>query len=170
MNFTHIIDEMNKASLFDLYRLNVAINKELSNPDRINAIKKKLYLGMRLTYFESTQNRSIKCQLIEMKPTKAIVLDEEKNKHLVMPYFMLNLDHVDTFIHDDGKRLTANMLNVGEYVGFNKDGQVIVGRIKSLNVKTASIITSSGMHWRVSYNLLHRVHNADAIINNYIEG
>lgn len=39
MDYTYLINELNKASAFDLYRLYAAIGKELRNPNRINVIK-----------------------------------------------------------------------------------------------------------------------------------
>ena len=38
MNYTDLLTELNKASLFDLFRLNVAIDRELENPHRLIAI------------------------------------------------------------------------------------------------------------------------------------
>ena len=35
MDYTHLLNELNKATAFDLYRLHVAIGNELENPRRI---------------------------------------------------------------------------------------------------------------------------------------
>ena len=39
MNYTNILQELEEASLFDLYRLSVAIEDELNNPQRIAKVK-----------------------------------------------------------------------------------------------------------------------------------
>ena len=80
-----------------------------------------------------------------------------------MPYYMLNLDNIDTSIYEKTDKLTANNLSVGDCVGFrsSRDGKDIAGVIKRLNTKTVSLITSSGCKWRVSYAYLHRIHDAE---------
>ena len=51
MNNTDILKILDKTSAFDLYRLQVAIAREIKDPKRIARIKKKLSLGMNLSYF-----------------------------------------------------------------------------------------------------------------------
>ena len=60
MDYTLLINELNKASTFDLYRLYAAIDKELRNPIRIKLIKQKLIIGMELSYFNFVENRLFK--------------------------------------------------------------------------------------------------------------
>lgn len=163
MDYTHILNELNKANLFDLYRLHIAIGNELDNPSRLMTVKQKLRLGMDLTYFEPTENRLLKGKLLELRPKKAVILDCEQNRRFVVPYYMLNIDGVETAIHQHGDQLTANNLKVGECVGFNKDGKNIVGLIKSLNQNTVTLIVSTGERWRVAYAYLYRIHDAEAV-------
>jgi hypothetical protein len=42
MDYSIIIGELKQASLFDLYRLSVAINQQLENPRRLSEIKESL--------------------------------------------------------------------------------------------------------------------------------
>ena len=39
MDYSKIIEELKKASLFDLYRLRVALNHQLETPRRVEEIK-----------------------------------------------------------------------------------------------------------------------------------
>lgn len=39
MDYTAIINELNKSTSFDLYRLSIAIRNELENPRRLSVIK-----------------------------------------------------------------------------------------------------------------------------------
>jgi hypothetical protein len=50
-----------------------------------------------------------------------------------------------------------------DIVGFNKDGAQIIGIIVRLNHKTVTIITRENHRWRVSYNYLFKVIDADVI-------
>ena len=66
MNYTHLVQELNSATTFDLYRLHVAIGNELKNPKRILSIKRNLRVGMQLSYFYHAENRLIKSKLLKM--------------------------------------------------------------------------------------------------------
>ena len=162
MDYTHLLNELNKATSFDLYRLHVAIGNEIENPKRILSIKQKLRIGMELSYFYHIENRLVKAKLLEMRQKNVIVLDHEKNKRFSIPYYMLNVDGIDVDIYESKstETLTANMLKVGDCVGFNKDGESIVGIIKRINHKTVTLETNSGHQWRVAYSFLYRVHDA----------
>lgn len=163
MDYTHLLNELNKATSFDLYRLYVAIGNELENTKRILDIKQKLRIGMELSYFYHAENRLVKAQLLEMKKKNVVVLDHEKNKRFAIPYYMLNVDGIDVEIYEskNTEELTANMLKVGDCVGFNKDGDNIVGIIRRINHKTVTLKTNSGHQWRVAYSFLYRIHDSE---------
>lgn len=165
MDYTNLLNELNKASAFDLYRLHVAIGNELDNPKRIVAIKQQLRIGMELSYFYHVDNRLIKAKLLEMKQKNVIMLDHEKNTRLSIPYYMLNIDNFDVNIHEcnNSESLTANTLKVGDCVGFNRDGKNIVGIIKRINHKTVTLETIDHGQWRVAYSYLYRVHDAEVV-------
>ncbi len=160
MDYTKLLNELKDASLFDLYRLYVAIGNELDSPNRILAIKAKLRIGMEMSYFYYAENRSIKVNVLELRQKNAVVFDCERQKSFVIPYYMLNIDNTETTIHENTKILTVNNLKIGDIVGFNKDGKDIIGTIKKMNYKTVSLVTNFGAKWRVAYCYLYRVHDA----------
>lgn len=163
MNYNYLVSELNKATTFDLYRLHVAIGNELEDPKRILEIKTKLRIGMELSYFNHLENRLVKVKLTETRLKNTVVFDYEKKKRFVIPYYMLNIDDADVDISESSNKetLTANMLKVGDCVGFNKDGESIVGNIKRINHKTVTIETATNHQWRVAYSFLYRVHDAE---------
>lgn len=163
MDYTHLLNELNKANAFDLYRLYVAIGNELDNPKRISSIKQKLHIGMELEYFYYVDNRLIRAQLLELRQKNVVLLDHEKNKRFVIPYYMLNVDGIDIQIYGfkSTESLTANTLKVGDCVGFNKDGDSIIGTVKRMNHKTVTLETKLGCQWRVSYHFLYRIHDTE---------
>ena len=163
MDYSNIINELSKASLFDLHRLHVAISLELGNPDRLAALKHSLYIGMELSYFYPVENRSLKAKVLELKQKHAVIFDFEQQKMFTIPYYMLNIDGVDTSIRENSDALTANHLKVGDCVGFNNEGADIVGIIKRLNSRTVTLITPSGGRWRVAYSYLYKVHDAEIL-------
>jgi hypothetical protein len=163
MNYANLLTELNKASLFDLHRLRVAMSNEMDNPRRILAVKRNLQIGMELTYFDAVENRLIKAKLLELRQKKVLVLDTEQQKKFVMPYHMLNVDGIETSIHESSDVLTINNLKVGERVGFtnSRNGQLVAGIIKRLNHKTVTLETNQGKQWRASYRCLHRIHESE---------
>ncbi|PCI35163.1 MAG: hypothetical protein COB50_05600 [Thiotrichales bacterium] len=163
MDYTSLLQELKEASIFDLYRLYTAISKELNNPAHIAAIKKRLKIGMDLSYFDNAENRTKQVSLLALKAKKVVVLDKESYREILLPYCMLNIDGINTEINEQKNTdvLTANNLKVGDRVGFNNNGENIVGIIKRLNHKTVTMIIKSGEQWRVGYSHLHRIHDAE---------
>ena len=70
MNIQHVFQELQSASDFELFRLKAAINKLLEDPDRVNALRKKMIPGMQLDFFCEERNRSIACLLLEIKRSR----------------------------------------------------------------------------------------------------
>lgn len=163
MDYTRLINELEKSDLFDLYRLYVAIGHELNAGQKLNQVKQQLVIGMDLSYFSSKENRPIKCKLLKVKSKSAVVLDYELKRQLAVPYYTLNINNADTQVYQRNSKesLTANNLSVGEFVGFHKDGQIIIGMIKRLNTKSVTLRTQIGSQWRVAYSFLFRIHDVD---------
>ncbi len=161
MDYTHLLNELNKATLFDLYRLYAAMGRELNNPHRITAIKQTLRVGMELSYFHSAENRSVRSKILELRQKNVVVLDIEQQKKFIVPYYILNVDGIETSIHENPDTLTANNLKVGDCVGFNNKGQDMMGIIKRLNPKTVTLMTDSSGQWLVGYSYLFRVHEGE---------
>ena len=57
MNYSKILEELNNASLFELYRLKQAIRRSLEDPVRIRNIKESLKVGQDIEYFDAEENR-----------------------------------------------------------------------------------------------------------------
>ena len=51
MDFSKVVEDIEDASIFELFRLRVAINRMLEDPERIYEIKDKLILGHRIRFF-----------------------------------------------------------------------------------------------------------------------
>ncbi len=67
MNYTLILEELGKASLFELYRLNAAIGNQLDDPTRIAAVKRALRVGQTLHWFDTAENRLVEAKLLRIK-------------------------------------------------------------------------------------------------------
>ena len=158
VNYSRIINELHQASIFDLYRLSVAIRNEMEQPKRIKEIQRSLKVGQYISYYDRVNNKLHKARLLGKNPKYAVILDLEDNSQWKIPYFFLNLQDVDIQIQqDEGKQLDKNALAVGDIVKFTYDDQNHIGKIIRLNFKTVTLIATNGRQWRVSYSLLTKV-------------
>jgi hypothetical protein len=159
LNYTQLIGELEQASLFDLYRLRVGISKMLDQPARIKAIKKRLRLDMEITYFDQTENRLIPATVEEFQRTKLLVRNISDGIIWKIPFYMVNIDAVDTDIHADQGKVDRNTLKVGETVGYHdRQQREQYGKIIRINPKTVTLhLINSGAEWRVPYSLLFKV-------------
>ena len=154
MNYTKILDELNHASLFELYRLEQAIRHSLEDPVRIKRIKDSLKVGQDIEYFDAEENRLIEARIIELKRTRALVKNRHDGKLWNIPFYHINLDHADIAISGSTGKLDRNSLKVGDKVAFkDRKGNERFGEVKKLNQKTAGVLVGTAQ-WKVSYSLL----------------
>lgn len=159
MNIQPVFQELQTASDFELFRLKAAIEKLLEDPERINALRKKMTVGMQLDYFNEEENRSIPCELLEIKRTRATVREIETGKRWTLPFYYLNFDHVETKLVANNKRgMSKAELHIGCTVGFvnNQNNQDYIGQVVKLNPKRAVLLVGNEK-WQVPYQLLFSV-------------
>ena len=144
MDYSSILEELNKASTFDLYRLRVAIVQQLESPQRLAEIKRCLKPGQKISYFDQTENREIEAEVIKIMKTRVLVQHLHDQARWKIPLYFVNLDGVDTdIISSPEKGLDKTQLKVGDMIGFqDKDQNDVHGEIIRLNPKTATIMTS----------------------------
>ena len=92
MNYSQILEALNNASLFELYRLQQAIRRSLEDPARIRQIKDSLSVGQDIEYFEAEENRLIEASIVELKRTNALVKNRHDGKLWNIPFYFINLD------------------------------------------------------------------------------
>ncbi|MCK5664538.1 MAG: hypothetical protein KAI17_13695, partial [Thiotrichaceae bacterium] len=95
MEFNKILDELNQASLFELYRLNQAIWTQLEDPGRNKLAKRQLRAGQEISYFDSDENRLIEAVIINVKRTRALVRNKHDGKGWNIPFYQINIDGTD---------------------------------------------------------------------------
>ena len=160
MDYTTILQELNKASLFDLHRLQSAIYQELINPKRIDEIKSQLKIGQPISYFDPQTNGLIDAVILKIQITRCLVRNINDQKSWNIPFYYLNLDNVDTDIQPAKNTvgISKNALKVGTRGGFkDKYNNELFGEVIRLNQKTATIKINELSAWRVHYNHLFRV-------------
>ncbi len=159
MDYSTIVATLKEATLFDLYRLSVAINHLLDDPQRIDQIRSRLKPGQTITYFEPAENRLVEASVIKLKRNRVLVENTHDQQRWTIPMYWVNLDEVNTDITlPSRKGLDRSQLKVGDIVGFqDNQNNDVSGEVIRLNQKTATIRTDTGAKWRVGYAWLFPV-------------
>ena len=66
MDFNHLSNELEKASIFDLWRIKCVIDNQMNDPDKLLEAKKRLYPNQEISYFDSEKNHLIDAIVIEV--------------------------------------------------------------------------------------------------------
>jgi alpha-L-arabinofuranosidase len=157
MNYSEILEALNKASMFELYRLEQAIRCSLDDPARIRKVKDSLKVGQDIEYFEAEGNRLIEASIVELKRTRALVKNRHDGKLWTIPFYLINLDHADVTISSPTGKLDRNSLKVGDKVAFkDRKGNELFGEVIKLNQNTAGVLVGT-TRWKVSYRLLSSI-------------
>jgi len=172
MDYSKTLETLKQASLFDLYRLSVAINQQLENPQRVDEIKRRLHPSQTIHYFDQVGNRLIEAKVIRLKRTQLLVENVHDKKRWVIPLYWVNVDQENTDITISVKKeLDKSQLKVGEIVGFlDKENNAVYGEIIRLNQKTATIRTNVNTEWRVGYKWLYLIVDGELTNPYLIEG
>ncbi|MFK0572858.1 hypothetical protein [Endozoicomonas sp.] len=159
MDYAQLLEALNRASTFDLFRLNAMISRELESPERIRRIKAALTVGQKLSYFDSSSNLLRDCELLRLNQKRALVQDFTDGKRWNVPYYMLNIEGADIRVnHEAQKGLSQHAISVGDLLGFkDKHGIEHSGNVIRLNSKSVTLRVGDSGQWRVAYSLLYRV-------------
>lgn len=163
MDYAALLHALDKASLFDLWRLNVFIARALDDPHKNEALKTQLYVEQAVHYFDTRQNRGISGRIVAVKRTRALIRRDHDKKLWNLPFYMLNLQGADADIHCSRShpKVHRDSLKVGDSVGYKSRNQrEVYGVVLKLNRKTATVRLTNGELWKVSYGLLFHVVDA----------
>lgn len=163
MNYSEIIRVLDHATGFDLFRIKVAIEKMLDDPDRIIDLKQNLRKGQEIEYFDPGENRVIKAIVVDFKRKRVSVDNVDDGERWNIPYYYININGIDTIISSSSSKqgLDRNEVKVGDKVGFIDDDNIEqYGDVVRLNQKTVTL-NCDGAKWRVSYEFLFKIIDPD---------
>ena len=166
MNIAAPYDDLEKASLFDLWRLNIAIAKALEDPRKIAAIRSRLRIGQAVCYFDAGQNREFSGRIVEIKRTRAVIRHDHDQQIWTIPFYMMKLDGTDEGSHftRTPQKMDRDSIRVGDSVGYvSREHRQVYGAVVKRNRKTATVRLSNGELWKVSYGLLFPVIETTAV-------
>lgn len=161
---SEIISQLEKATPFQLWRLKALIDRLLDDPNKLLEVRRKLYIGQNITYFELEENREISATILKILRTHVLVRNTQDSEEWKLPFYMLNIDGLPTDVADKKQKVDRLTLKVGEKVGFinhKQDNKLLCGVVTKLNTKTATVKLLTGEMWRVSYGALFYVLDAE---------
>ena len=165
MDYSYILKELEKASLFELARLATAIHQELNDPQRIEQIRNSLIVGQNITWFNSRTNTLVEGVITKFNNINCEVKNRVDGVLWNVAYCHINRDNQEIEINMKRKTgLKKSELHIGEIVMFlDKKNNPLYGKVTKLNPKTVGI-NVSGSEWKVSYSFLNKVKDIDAEI------
>lgn len=95
MEHADLLAQIEKASLFDIYRMQAAISMMLDDPQRLSHVRDQLAPGQETTYFHWQENRSVNIRILELKRTRVFVLDLEDQSRYSIPMYWINIENSD---------------------------------------------------------------------------
>jgi hypothetical protein len=157
MDVSAILAALRQASAFDLYRLRWAIDRQLDDPAWVMAVRTRMNVGMRITFYDPQDNAMRDGLLVAFRRKHAVV-EIAPHQHWLVDYAAINLDGADADIRERPQQgLGRHEVRVGDIVGFqDRDGRPHQGQVIKLNDKTVTAMEGT-VRWRVGYNLLHRL-------------
>lgn len=163
MDFASVVQALNQASAFELYRLRAAIDRVLADPKWIHAVQSQLRIGQEIRFFDARANTLQAAEILEFRKKEVLVRQLDTDERWLIVYSCINLEGVDVHIREQAAQgLGRHEVAVGDTVGFlDHTHQQRSGRIVRLNDKTVTLL-SNGQKWRVGYGLLHRVVESSA--------
>lgn len=163
MDFAAVLQALNQASGFELYRLRAAIDRVLADPKWIRAVQSQLRIGQEITFFDARANKLQAAEILDFRKKEVLVRQLDTDERWLIAYTCVNLDGVDARIREIATRgLSRQAVAVGDTVGFlDREQQQRSGKIIRLNEKSVTLL-SNGQKWRVSYGLLHHVVDSSA--------
>lgn len=165
MDFSAVLDALNSASGFELYRLRAAIDRVLEDPKWIAAIRSQLRIGQQIEYFDGPTNTKFIGEIQEFRKKEVVVRQPDTGQRWLIVYTSINLDGADVRIRDNpAKGLSRQEVGVGDTVGFlDRENRERSGKVVRLNQQSVTLI-ADGKKWRVPYALLHWVVDTPAPI------
>ena len=157
MNYNLVLSELQQASPFELFRLQAAISTLLDEPSRLEAIKRQLQPGMKVSYFHTQENRLIPATLLEVRKSRASIQDCNTGKRWDIPLYQINLEESDTDLSSQRQGVDRLSLRIDDRVGFKgKNSEELFGTVIKLNPKRAKIKVDNTV-WSVPYSMLFSI-------------
>ena len=157
-----LVAALNSATNMELYQMAALVERLMTDPRRIVAIRKDLHLGQRVRVYDSRADHMRPARIVAMGDTQVTVQGTEHRFDWKLPYAAIQpLAPGDRAAPPPAVPAAPNPARgdfaKGDKVSFtDRHLQVHVGVITRCNPKTASV-ASGDMAWIVPYRMLRIV-------------
>lgn len=163
-----LIEAMNRATSLELYQLSALLDRLMTDPRRIVAIRKDLHLGQVVRFYDARRDTMRSGRITQMRDAHLTVTSTEVNAAWKLPYAAIEPPLHGAAAPEPAApppaapaRPTRADFSRGEKVSFtDRHLQTHVGIITRCNPKTASV-DASGASWSVPYGSLRHVLDID---------
>lgn len=160
-----LIESLNRATSLQLYQLAALIERLVTDPRRIVAIRKDLHLGQIVRFYDARRDTMRLGRVVEMRDTLLTLHGSEVHGEWKLPYAAIEpplpggaKPEPAAPPQSVAPRLTRADFQRGQKVSFtDRHLQVHVGVITRCNPKTASVDTGDSLGWSVPYGALRHV-------------
>ena len=166
MQDTALIDALNHATTLDLYQLSALVERLMTDPRRIVAIRKDLHLGQVVKFYDSRRDAMREGRIVEMRDTQLTLHDTQQRVQWKLPYAAIEPPAPGAQAEPQAQtsappaappKPTREDFARGEKVSFiDRHLQTHIGVITRCNPKTASVNTGD-VSWSVPYRQLRHV-------------
>lgn len=158
-----LIEAMNNATSLELYQLTALLERLMTDPRRIVAIRKELHLGQLVRFYDARHDSMRLGQVVAMRDAHLIVRGTEVHGEWKLPYAAIEPPRPGVKLEPtpapapSAPKPTRADFSRGDKVSFtDRHLQIHVGIVTRCNPKTASV-DSDGAAWSVPYGALRRV-------------
>ncbi|MEA3228426.1 MAG: hypothetical protein U9P38_05055 [Campylobacterota bacterium] len=155
MNDLNILQELENASLFDLYRVSAIVDNELENKHRLHRVRDSLSSGQTISWFDKSTHNILKAEVIKCHKDYCSVQNIEDKAVWDIEYSAINTnDLVMSKKQDKEIRDRKGKLEIGHLIMFiDRFNNSKYGVITKLNPKTVSVYVDDE-DWQVSYEAI----------------
>jgi hypothetical protein len=159
-----LIESLNRATSLQLYQLAALIERLMTDPRRIVAIRKDLHLGQVVRFYDARRDVMRLGRVVEMRDLQVTLQGTEVRGEWKLPYAAIEppvpgeKPQPASAPTPGTPKPTRADFQRGEKVSFSdRHLQVHVGIITRCNPKTASVDTGDDNSWSVPYGALRHV-------------
>lgn len=163
MHDAALIEALNNATSLELYELASLVDRLITDPRRIVAIRKDLHLGQAVRFYDARRDVMRLGRVVQMRDAQVTLHDTEAGIQWKLPYAAIEPPQPRVTPEPAAPaapaapKPTRADFRRGDKVSFtDRHPQVHVGVITRCNPKTASV-DSDGAAWSVSYGALRQV-------------
>ena len=160
-----LVDALDNATSLELFQLSMLVERLLTDPRRIVAIRRDLHLGQTVRFYDWKHDQMRTARIIQMKDTQVLLQETEARVQWTLPYAAIEPPAPGQDAQAaspspqpaPAKPLRADFKR-GDKVSFvDRHLHSRVGIITRVNQRTATVECEDASSWRVPFHMLRHV-------------